>query len=100
VSAGVAERFDREMGCSVAEWRRWLLGAVEEGRVLALGASSAEVAVDAGRLHVSWRALPARQLGLLRVPRLWVSFRFKDVTSSQREAFMRRLDLHTQRGGG
>lgn len=99
VPPGVPERFEREMGCSEAEWLRWLPGAVEAGTI-ALAASSAEVALGEGRLHIAWSALPPRQLGLVCLPRLLVNFRFENVVPSRREAFMRRFDRHTQRGGG
>jgi hypothetical protein len=95
----VPERFEREMGCSEAEWLRWLPGAVEGGAIT-LAASSAEAVVGEGRLHITWSLLPPRQLGLVRLLRLLVCFRFDDVMPCQREAFMRRFDLHTQRGGG
>lgn len=96
---GVPEHFEREMGCSEAEWLRWLPGAVEAGTI-ASAASSAEVTLGEGRLHIAWSALPPRQLGLVCLPRLLVNFRFENVVPSRRAAFMRRFDLHTQRGGG
>jgi hypothetical protein len=43
--------------------------------------------------------LPDRQIALMRIPRLAVSFRFEGVDAAHRARFMR-TDLHTQRGGG
>ena len=95
---GVPERFDREMGCSEAEWLRWLPDAV--GRAVTIAAPSVEVALGEGRLHIAWSPLPPRQLGLVCLPRLLVSLRFEHVEPARRETFMRRFDLHTHRGGG
>jgi hypothetical protein len=44
--------------------------------------------------------LPDRQIALMRIPRLAVSFRFDGVDVDCRVRFMRHFDLHTQRGGG
>ena len=54
----------------------------------------------AGRLVLRWHPLPARQIALLRLPRLAVSFAFDAVDDTARRAFMRRFDLFMQRGGG
>lgn len=98
VPPGVSQRFEREMGCSEAEWLRWLPGAV--GRAVTIAAPSVEVALGEGRLVIAWSALPPRQLGLVCLPRLLVSLRFEHVEPARRETFMRRFDLHTHRGGG
>lgn len=91
--------FRREMGCTEAELLMWLPGAVN-GRPVTLLPRSAEVAIDAGRLELAWRELPPRQIALLRMPRLAVSFHFEGVGEGERQAFMRYFDLYTQRGGG
>lgn len=91
--------FRREMGCTEAELLMWLPGAVN-GRAVRLMQRSAEVAIDAGRLELAWRELPPRQIALLRMPRLTVSFHFEGVGEAERQAFMRYFDLYTQRGGG
>jgi len=91
--------FEREMGCTEAELQRWLPGAVGP-HTLQVHAQSAEVGFDAGRLALRWRVLPPRQIALVRVPRLAVSFDFDGVPEADRQAFMRHFDLYTQRGGG
>jgi hypothetical protein len=91
--------FDREMGCTEAELRRWLPGA-SNGRPVELADGLARVLVDAGELSLAWQTLPARQIALLRMPRLAVSFRFSAVDEASRQDFMRYFDLYTQRGGG
>jgi hypothetical protein len=111
-------RFEREMGCTEAEWLRWLPGAVgahaldwharehEQGQEQHLPvhptarSRHAAVDIDGGRLRLHWAELPARQIALMRVPRLQVSFRFDAVDEAKRQAFMRYFDLYTQRGGG
>ena len=53
-----------------------------------------------GELVLSWRVGEPRVIGLARLPRLLVSFRFTGLDEAQRYAFMRRFDLYMQRGGG
>ena len=77
--------FEREMGCSEAEWLQALPGAV---------------AIDAGALALAWQVLPPRRIALLRLPRLSVRFAFERVADEARQRFMRRFDLCMQRGGG
>jgi hypothetical protein len=91
--------FDREMGCTEAELMGWLSGAVQ-GRPVDARDGHATVAIDTGQLVLAWHALPPRQIALMRIPRLAVSFRFSGVDEAQRQSFMRYFDLYTQRGGG
>jgi hypothetical protein len=92
-------RFDREMGCSADELRRWLPGA-SRGLPLRIEDDRATVTLDGGKLHMTFKALPARQIALVRLPRLAVSFAFEGVDEAERQTFMRYFDLYTQRGGG
>ena len=94
-----AETFEREMGCTVPELLRWLPDA-GGGREMALRADGAVVALGTGQLRLRWHALAPRQIALLRMPRLAVSFVFEGVEEAQRQQFMRYFDLYTQRGGG
>jgi len=91
--------FDREMGCTEAEWLIWLPGAVRDCP-LSLDAHGARVAIEDGRLHLSWQTLPPRRIALIRIPRLAVQFRFEALADPAREHFMRYFDLYMQRGGG
>jgi hypothetical protein len=99
VAAEVPERFERDWGCTEAEWLRWLPGAVGswpwkgEGR-------QAQVQLHDGVLRLQWHRLPERRLGLAVIPRLAVCFEFEGVSPALRHTFMQRFDLHTQRGGG
>jgi hypothetical protein len=53
-----------------------------------------------GRMQVQWQDGTPRQIALMRIPRLLVSFQFEGLTDAQRYTFMRRFDLYMQRGGG
>jgi hypothetical protein len=91
--------FDREYGCSEAEWLHWLpdaLGSPEAD----ISRGTACVSIDGGRLELAWSALPPRRIALVQLPRLAVRFRFDGVTDERRFVFMRRFDLYLQRGGG
>jgi hypothetical protein len=77
------EKFDREMGCTEADWLRSLPPAMGDG---ALG--------------LKWQVGEPRNIGLVSMPRLLVSFRFAGLSDEQRYAFMKRFDLYMHRGGG
>lgn len=87
------------MGCAEADWLRSLPGAVG-GHPLQVRAGAATVAVGPGHLHLDWAVLPPRQIALMRLPRLAVTFVFEQVAPDERYRFMRHFDLHMQRGGG
>jgi hypothetical protein len=91
--------FEREMGCTEADWLAVLPGATG-GHALAVTACAAQVVLDDGALQLQWRQLSPRQIALMRIPRLWVSFRFENIAEDARQRFMRHFDLYTQRGGG
>jgi hypothetical protein len=93
------ESFDREMGCTEAEWLMWLPAAIGD-REWELVDRGASVAMGNGTLKLQWRTGDPRVIALVRLPRLHVSFRFENVGASQRFAFMKRFDLYMQRGGG
>ncbi len=94
-----AERFERDMACTEAEWLGWLpqaIGDLEWQRE----AGSACVRLAGGTLRLSWRAAPPRRIGLLELARLQVAFAFEGVDAAVRQSFMKRFDLYMQRGGG
>ena len=94
-----AERFEREMACTEADWLRWLPQAIGE-RHWKLQAQTAGVRIDDGALGLKWRVGEPRAIGLIRMPCLQVSFRFAGLDDKQRHTFMTRFDLYMQRGGG
>jgi hypothetical protein len=93
------ERFEREMGCTEVEWLRWLPAAVGDNH-WKLQEKSAGVRIGDGALGLKWQVGEPRVIGLVRIPRLLVSFRFAGADDAQRYAFMQRFDLYMQRGGG
>ncbi len=92
-------RFEREMGCTADELRRWLPGA-SGGRAVAWRADGADVRIGSGRLHLDWQVLPPRRIASIVLPRLQVRFDFDGVGVDERRGFMRFFDLYTHRGGG
>lgn len=94
-----AEHFERDMGCTEAEWLGWLPAAMGECPWQRLG-STAEATVGAGRLHLHWQVMPPRVIALMRMPVLRVNFVLQGLDADQRYAFMKRFDLYMQRGGG
>jgi hypothetical protein len=92
-------RFEREYGCTETEWLRWLPGAVRE-QALTLAPGQARVALGSGELRLGWTVLPPRQIAMMRMPRMAVTFAFDAVPDAARADFMRYFDLYLQRGGG
>jgi len=92
-------QFDRDMSCTEAEWLMYLPRAVGEHHFELIN-SGAHVQIDSGSLALAWEALPQLSIGMIRLPRLQVRFRFQGLDDGQRLAFMKRFDLYTQRGGG
>lgn len=92
-------RFERDMGCTPEDWLRWLPGAVD-AQALQVDGQRAIVELGAGHLTLQWQVLPPRQIALVRLPRLKVSYVFEGVGDAERQRFMRYFDLYMQRGGG
>jgi hypothetical protein len=99
MQSAYAEQFDREMGCTEADWARWLPGAIG-GHAWQRDDGSATVSIGGGHLRLAWIAGEPRTIAQVRLPVLHVSFRFQDVAARERLAFMKRFDLYMQRGGG
>lgn len=92
------------MGCTEAEWLGWLPAAMghhawqRNGQSASVDIKNADGSL--GRMQVQWQDGAPRQIALIRIPRLLVSFQFEGLTDAQRYTFMRRFDLYMQRGGG
>lgn len=99
MQAEYPERFEREMGCTEAEWLRWLPSAIGD-HFCKLQDTTAGVRIGDGALGLKWQVLDDRVIALARMPRLQVSFRFAGVDDATRNAFMKRFDLFMHRGGG
>lgn len=102
--------FERDMGCTPAEWLGWLPRALGESAPHPMPAPTAidsatevsqlRMGIEVGYLTLTWKPLEPRRLGLAVLPRLWVRFEFDGVDDDVRHRFMKRFDLYTQRGGG
>jgi hypothetical protein len=99
MQANYAERFERDMSCTEADWLRWLPAAIGDN-FCKLQTEAAGVRLGEGALGLKWQVAAPRVIGLVRLPRLLVSFRFAGVDEAQRHTFMTRFDLYMQRGGG
>lgn len=95
------ETFEREHGCTEAEWLQQLPGAVG-AHALELDAPAGRgcVAIGDGELQLHWQVLPPRQIALIRLPRLLVRYRFSGVDAEARNRFLRYFFLFMQKGGG
>jgi hypothetical protein len=87
------------MGCTEAEWLRWLPNAIGEHH-WKLQTNAAGVRIGDGALGLKWQVAQPRVIALVQMPRLLVSFRFAGLDEARRYAFMKRFDLYMQRGGG
>jgi hypothetical protein len=96
----VSAAFSREYGCTQDEWLRWMPEAVHGHAWTQPNTGSLQVSIGRGVLALDWQVLAPRVIALIRLPRMAVSFRFSDVSDDERAAFMKRFDLHLQRGGG
>jgi hypothetical protein len=95
-----AEQFDREMGCTVAEWLMWLPAAMGTVTWTQSGDGLEASWLESTSLRITWRAGEPRRIALFNLPRLHVSFAFSGLDDAQRYTFMKRFDLYMQRGGG
>jgi hypothetical protein len=91
--------FDREVGCTEAEWLGWLPAAIGD-MLWVRDASQVRVEIGEGHLLLTWQTGKPRTIALLQLPRLLVSFRFDGLSEAERYIFMKRFDLYMQRGGG
>ena len=99
MQSAYAERFEREMGCTEAEWLMWLPAAIGDHECYRQP-GEATVSISPGILRLHWYTGEPRVIAQVRLPRLHVSFQFEELDADQRLAFMKRFDLYMQRGGG
>jgi hypothetical protein len=89
----------REMGCTREDLVRWLPGATRlaPSRV---GADGATIHAAGGIIDIAFQQAPPRTIGLVSIPVLNVTLRFRGVQPAARREFMAYFDLYTRRGGG
>ena len=63
------ERFERDVGCSEAEWLGWMPRALGAHAWRREG-SRITVDIPPGALDIAWEPLPERRIALLRMQRL------------------------------
>jgi hypothetical protein len=90
---------EREMGCTRAEFLSWLPAASGHAPARAEGGEIA-LAVPGGEVRIRLAERPPRRLALLSLPVLAVRFRFLGLGEADRQAFLKRFDDYTRRGGG
>lgn len=93
----------REMGCSEAEFARWLPGATRHAAIDSCvdgGEVLHRVSVGIGAVEIRLLALPPRRIASITLPALRVAFRFIGMNEAQRDEFMTYFDHYTRRGGG
>lgn len=93
----------RDMGCSEAEFARWLPGATGGAPIessVGNGQTRHLVATGDGKVEIFVQTQPPRRIAGIVLPVLRVTFRFIDLAPAQRRAFLTRFDRYTQRGGG
>ena len=99
MQSSYAETFERDMGCTEAEWLGWLPAAMGHC-VWHQDVASALATIGAGTLQLRWQVMPPRVIALMRMPVLRVNFQFEGLSADARYTFMKRFDLYMQRGGG
>ena len=99
--SGVADAFSvqREMGCTLGEFLRWLPGATRYAP-MRLNANKAVVQAGKATVEISFTQAPPRKIDLISLPVLEVSFRFSGAGADAYREFMAYFDLYTKRGGG
>ena len=93
----------REMGCTMTDFARWLPGATRSAPLTSEddgGGLRHRLEVGGGLVEIDLQPQPPRQIALLRLPVLRVTFRFIDLDDAARVAFMTHFDHYTRRGGG
>jgi hypothetical protein len=90
---------DREMGCTRAEFLRWLPGATRQAPARIEG-DEVTLSVAGGHVRITLREQVPRRVALLSLPVLAVRFCFDGLGPAAREEFLAHFDTYTRRGGG
>ena len=93
----------RQMGCTQAEFERWLPGATRNATIHSRQQGAAvehRITSTGGTLIITATQLPPRYIALLRLPVLQIRFHFVDMEDAMCSEFLHYFDLYTRRGGG
>lgn len=97
----IPPRFIRQMGCTHEDMLRWLPTALPGADLDIRPTEKTCVARWGwGTLTIRWAVCPPRQIALLAIPCMDVTFEYRGASDEQRYQTQRRFDLETQRGGG
>jgi hypothetical protein len=102
-TATVPPLLQREMGCTMEEFARWMPGATRDAPVVSRTEGSTAthaVSVGSGSVQIGLQVAPTRRIGAIALPVLLVTFRFIDLDAIQRAEFLAHFDNYTRRGGG
>jgi hypothetical protein len=98
-SGEVPVEFEREVGVTAEEFARGMRVAHPAG-VEQMPDGAYRLGGAGVLLEVRVEPLPSRRLGLFDLPAVRAHYRFIEGDPVQRKAFLARLDLGMQRGGG
>jgi hypothetical protein len=87
------------MGCTRAEFMRWLPGATRQASFQVDG-DNVTVTTHGGRVQISLEEKPLRRMGQVALPVLGITFCFRGLDERARDDFLAYFDLYTRRGGG
>lgn len=93
----------REMGCTEAEFARWLPGVARHAPIqsaVQAGLATHCITVGSGMVEIRLQSQPPRRIGGIALPVLLATFHFTGLDAAQRCAFMTHFDNYTRRGGG
>ena len=92
-------RLQRDMGCTLQEFERWLPGATRNLPIDRDG-NYYRVHTPHGRVDILLEERPPRRIASITLPILSVTFEFVDMTDDARAGFLTYFDHYTRRGGG
>ncbi|MBK4739051.1 hypothetical protein [Noviherbaspirillum pedocola] len=95
----VPEELHREMGCTRAEFLRWLPGATRHAPMDGEG-DVFRVRCGGGSVEITIEERPPRRIASIALPVLAVRFCFLGMDAGARQAFLSWFDAYTRRGGG
>lgn len=93
----------REMGCTEAEFARWLPGATRHAPIqsaIQADLTTHRITVSSGIVEIQLQSQPPRRIGGIALPVLLATFHFTGLDAAERCAFMTHFDNYTRRGGG
>ena len=99
----VPVEFAREMGCTEADFLRWLPGATKHAPIDTLRQGDGDLYIvhtDAGVVEIEASRQAPRRIAGITLPVLHVRFRFIGMDTWQRQTVLTYFDHYTRRGGG